>query len=236
MDFEKIKRGLIKLFASNGAREPDSTPTEITCLTCFCENPNWICEIQDLLEEEKISLNAFCCSTKTSQDKFRFKIERNRLRLSKAGNCIKPSEILQSLVILDLTLKGKNMKIFICENITPENKMHEIKQKLQKDGQNTTNASAIAEAQNPLDLIKNDYTKQIENSDAVLVLNLESQSIPGFIDGFTFLQMGIAYNMNKRIYLMHPIPKMHYENTIQAMNPIILNGDITKINALDKSQ
>lgn len=64
-------------------------------------------------------------------------------------------------------------------------------------------------------------------ADAVLVLNLEKHGVANYIGGNTFLEMGIAYYQGKRIFLWNPIPDNPlYESEIQAMKPIVLNGDL----------
>ncbi|KKT04140.1 MAG: hypothetical protein UV82_C0011G0068 [Candidatus Magasanikbacteria bacterium GW2011_GWD2_43_18] len=42
--------------------------------------------------------------------------------------------------------------------------------------------------------------------------------------------MGFAYILKKPLYLLNPIPDMpYYKTEIQAMKPIVLNGDFEKI-------
>jgi len=77
-------------------------------------------------------------------------------------------------------------------------------------------------------LIKKHYEK-IKNSDAILVANFDKGEIKGYIGGNSFLEMGFAYILGKKIYLLNPIPQMHYRAEIMAMEPIIIKGDLTKI-------
>jgi hypothetical protein len=60
----------------------------------------------------------------------------------------------------------------------------------------------------------------------VLVLNYEKKGVPGYIGGNTFLEMGFAYVLDKPIYLLHPIPQMGYTDEIEAMQPVVLDGDL----------
>ena len=41
--------------------------------------------------------------------------------------------------------------------------------------------------------------------------------------------MGVAYYLEKPIYLLNPIPEMPYTSEIEAMEPIVLNSDLSKI-------
>lgn len=79
------------------------------------------------------------------------------------------------------------------------------------------------------DLIKKHYEK-IKESDAILVVNYEKKGIKNYIGGNSFLEMGFAYILNKKIYLLNDIPKLKfYREEIMAMDPIVLNGDLSKI-------
>lgn len=78
------------------------------------------------------------------------------------------------------------------------------------------------------DLIR-DYFNKIKNADAVLIINIEKNGIKNYIGGNTFLEIGFAYILNKPIYLLNPIPNMIYTDEIKAIQPIILNKDLTKI-------
>lgn len=78
------------------------------------------------------------------------------------------------------------------------------------------------------DLIRG-YFEKIQNSDAVLIANVEKKGVKGYIGGNTFLEIGFAYVLKKPIYLLHEIPQMDYRDEIEAMSPIILDGDVTKL-------
>jgi hypothetical protein len=41
--------------------------------------------------------------------------------------------------------------------------------------------------------------------------------------------MGFAFVLNKPIYLLYQIPKCSYRDEIEAMQPVVLGGDISKI-------
>jgi len=74
-----------------------------------------------------------------------------------------------------------------------------------------------------------EHFKKIEEGDAILILNYEKNGKPGYIGGNTFLEIGIAFWLNKRIYAMNPIPDMDYNTEMLAMQPIVIDGDISKI-------
>lgn len=74
-----------------------------------------------------------------------------------------------------------------------------------------------------------EHFKKIENADAILVLNYEKKNVPGYIGGNTFLEMGHAFGLGKKIFLMNPVPSMNYSTEMHAMQPIVIDGDLTKI-------
>ncbi len=76
--------------------------------------------------------------------------------------------------------------------------------------------------------IVNHY-KKIESSDAILVLNYDKKGIPGYIGGNTFLEMGFAYVNNKKIFLWDIIPDMPYRDELEAMQPNVINKDLSKL-------
>jgi len=78
------------------------------------------------------------------------------------------------------------------------------------------------------DLIRANYN-YVKTHDAVLVLNYSKSEIKNYIGGNSLIEMSFAYVMNKQIYLLNNIPDMKYSAEIEAMNPIILNGDLEKI-------
>lgn len=80
------------------------------------------------------------------------------------------------------------------------------------------------------DLIRKHYNK-IKKGDAILVINKSKNGIKNYIGGNTFLEMGFAYILNKKIYTLDDLPEdlpIFYQELI-AMRPISLRGDLNKI-------
>lgn len=78
------------------------------------------------------------------------------------------------------------------------------------------------------DLIKRHFNK-IKDGDAILVINEDKNNKVNYIGGNSFLEMGFAHVLNKKIFLLNPIPESSYKDEIVAMKPIILDGDLKKI-------
>lgn len=79
------------------------------------------------------------------------------------------------------------------------------------------------------DLIRQHHA-YIESSDAILVLNYDKKGIKNYVGGNAFLEMGFAFVMGKHVFMLHDSPNIDMiKEEIIAMQPIILNGDISRI-------
>ncbi len=74
-----------------------------------------------------------------------------------------------------------------------------------------------------------EHFRKIEKSDAILVLNYDKKGTEGYIGGNTFLEMGLAFWLGKKIFLIHPVPDTDYKTEMHAMQPVVLDGDLVKI-------
>ncbi|MBP9814480.1 hypothetical protein KBC80_04810 [Candidatus Woesebacteria bacterium] len=74
-----------------------------------------------------------------------------------------------------------------------------------------------------------EHFKKIEKADAVLVVNPRHHDIDGYIGGNTFLEIGIAFYLGKKIYFQYATPKMGYELELASMHPMVLDRDLSKI-------
>ena len=81
--------------------------------------------------------------------------------------------------------------------------------------------------------LENDYIRQhyknILESDAIFVVNLEKNGIRNYIGGNVLMELGQAYVNNKKIYLLNPIPDLPYAEEIVSVRPVITNGDFSNI-------
>ena len=145
------------------------------------------------------------------------------------------------------------MKITICSSAFFTKEAYEIKQKLEKHGHEVfifpDEVELNGKKLHVTEFYKmrkkdyfndkywklknkliNDHIEKIEKSDAILVLNLNKDGKDGYIGGNTFLEMGIAYYLNKKILLWKtPSEDLPYFEEIMALNPIIINENIEEI-------
>jgi len=79
------------------------------------------------------------------------------------------------------------------------------------------------------DLIRKHYNK-IKESDAILVINNKKNETENYIGANTLIEIAFAYILDKKIYLLNDLPEFDYLlEEVKAMEPIILNGDLRKI-------
>jgi hypothetical protein len=75
-----------------------------------------------------------------------------------------------------------------------------------------------------------EFWRPMQDADALLVLNYDKRGIKNYIGGNTLMEIGFAHVLNQKIYLLNPIPEIpYYKTEIEAVKPIILNGDLTKV-------
>lgn len=73
------------------------------------------------------------------------------------------------------------------------------------------------------------HFQKIEWSDAVLILNHDKNNIPNYVGANTLLDMGLAFHLNKKLFLLNDIPEISYKEEILGMKPVVISQDLTKI-------
>ena len=134
------------------------------------------------------------------------------------------------------------MKIAICGSIKFYDEMATAKKQLEKlahkvlmpvkaqgvDYWEEDNTKRV-EAKKKFEFI-NEHLDKIENSDAILVVNITKREIENYIGANTFLEMGFAYYRKKKIYTLNPLPNQPYIiDELLTIEPIVINGDYSKI-------
>ncbi|MEK7582890.1 MAG: hypothetical protein AAB483_00575 [Patescibacteria group bacterium] len=136
------------------------------------------------------------------------------------------------------------MKIIIAGSLSAADEIIKIKDKLVARGDEVEYPTGVKKyeasehkmpsdeekAQDKIDydLIRG-YFEKIKNYDALLVVNPEKNGVPGYIGGNTLIEMAFAFVLRKPIYLLHQIPKMPYTSEIEALMPIVLDGNLSKL-------
>lgn len=74
------------------------------------------------------------------------------------------------------------------------------------------------------------HLKEVKKGDITLVTNLEKHGVLGYIGGNVLMEMAIALFLKKKIYLLHqPDKNSPFLEEILGMQPVILDGDLSKI-------
>jgi len=85
------------------------------------------------------------------------------------------------------------------------------------------------DAKRKLGLVSNHF-KKIEKSDAILVVNITKKEIKNYIGANTFLEMGYAYYIKRKIFTLNPLPKQEYvSDELLSFDSIVINSDYLKI-------
>lgn len=136
------------------------------------------------------------------------------------------------------------MKIGIIGSMQYTEQMFEMKEKLNKLGHSAfltdLHKAFIGKSDEEKEIIKieqknnmdaiREFWHMMQGAEAVLVLNLDKYGIKNYIGGNTFLEIGFAHVLNQKIFLLNPIPDIQfYKTEIEAMKPVILNGDLSLI-------
>lgn len=136
------------------------------------------------------------------------------------------------------------MKLFIIGSMQFSEKMLELRSELESFGHEVTLSAFVEsfvgksdqekeviklEQKNAQDAMRVDC-KRIEGRDGVLVLNFDKNGIDNYIGGNALIEMGYAHILGQKIFLYNSIPNIpFYETEIIAMQPVILNGDLSLI-------
>ncbi len=122
----------------------------------------------------------------------------------------------------NLESKGHQVMIPQLIDTFTDNKQSTLNHPIQSDSEN-------ARLKREYDLIREHYEK-IESADAILVLNYDKNEIANYIGGNTFLEIGFAHVLRKRIYLLNPIPEIKLiKDELIAMSPFILQGNLDNL-------
>lgn len=116
-------------------------------------------------------------------------------------------------------LRGKGHEILLTDDIDSYLKDEKIKLNFEQE----------LEISKKYDIIRTFFNK-IAESDALLVINHDKKNVPGYIGTSVIMEIGLAYYLKKKIYLLKEVDKnQSYALEIALINPAILNGDLSKI-------
>ncbi len=130
------------------------------------------------------------------------------------------------------------MKITICGSMVFKEQMLGVSEKLgllghlvnvpsmEEDDFTERDDQNMAEFKNRMIL---EHTEKIKNSDAILVLNYSKNGFDDYIGANSFLEMGVAFTLGKKIYLLGDIPNQSNRDEILGLKPVCLLGNLGNI-------
>lgn len=135
------------------------------------------------------------------------------------------------------------MKIFICASKHNYGYVADIKEKLEKAGHIITVPNSYDEPMKEEEVKKlgqEEHGKwkgnmirlqkeKVDKNDCVLILNFPKNGQPNYIGGATFLEIFIAFDLGKKIYLYNPIPEGIFKDELIGMQPIVINGNLDMV-------
>lgn len=125
------------------------------------------------------------------------------------------------------------MRIVIVGSMKFYNKYQEIKEKLEKKG-NQAIIPLTDEFYTGEDSIKRksmeDFNKALEDSDAILVANFDKDGKKGYIGTNSLMEIGMAFNRHKKVFLLKGAPE-EYSEELKAIGIVVLHGNLDKIRA-----
>lgn len=77
----------------------------------------------------------------------------------------------------------------------------------------------------PGSLIKR-YYELIRAAEAVLIINATKHGVAGYIGANTFLEIGFAHVLDKKLFLINPPAPGNYSDELAEIAPVVLNGDL----------
>ncbi len=76
------------------------------------------------------------------------------------------------------------------------------------------------------------HFEKIKRTDAILVVNQPKNDIAGYIGGNVLMEMAVAFEHKKKIFILNPADKrLPLLEEVLALQPVFLNGDLAKIDA-----
>ncbi len=72
------------------------------------------------------------------------------------------------------------------------------------------------------------FNENLRRSDAILVMNYAKNGKDNYIGVNSLMEIGMAFILNKRIFLINPFPD-HAEHELEAIGAEVIDGNLEKI-------
>ena len=71
-----------------------------------------------------------------------------------------------------------------------------------------------------------DHFGKVQWAEAILVTNYNKNGVANYIGPNTLMEMGLAFHLGKKIYLLNPIPDIAWKEEVLGMQPVVVSGDL----------
>lgn len=108
---------------------------------------------------------------------------------------------------------------------------HEVEIPNPREGEVDYHTLSDAERARLKSTLIREHLDKISESDAIFVYNEEKKGVAGYIGGNTLMEMAFAFAQGIEIFALRPAPELSYADEILGMLPIVVDGDVAKIDA-----
>lgn len=137
---------------------------------------------------------------------------------------------------------AKGMKVTICGSMHHIEGMkraeeiltaagHEVEVPNPREGEVDYHSLSDAERASLKSTLIQEHLDKITESDAVFIYNEEKKGVAGYIGGNTLMEMAFAFAQGIEIFMLRPAPDLSYADEVLGMLPIVIDGDVAKIDA-----
>lgn len=123
------------------------------------------------------------------------------------------------------------MKIRIIGSMKFHNKYEEIKEKLENKNHEVIlplTDGFYSNEDNPKRKSMEVFNENLEESDAILMANFDKEDNPNYIGVNSLMEIGMAFNKSKKIFILNDIPEDCKEE-LEAIEVIVLQGNLEEI-------
>ena len=130
-------------------------------------------------------------------------------------------------------------RICLCGSMSVLSRMLEIKSTLESNGmavetpsldepKDYSVLSEVERAPIKTEMILR-HLERIKKSEAILVVNETAKGVENYIGANSFLEMGIAFALEKPIFLLNSVPQQLNRDELLGLNPTELKGDLDSL-------
>lgn len=136
------------------------------------------------------------------------------------------------------------MKIAVDGNLGLAKTILEVKDKLEElghdiyipqgirsslDVSNIPGQEQVVQSQDSTRNSAQSFWQEMQETEAFLVINDNGSNQYAFIGASILMEIGFASVLNQKIYFLYPVGNDPYKANIEAVKPIVLNGDLSKL-------